>query len=115
MTDMTEKTFIGLIQLLAELKKRGYEEVWINHMNPHWTHSSCHGMVIAAPKQRKGSWPAVWDLHYDPLIRELLGKMGCGNGLKNADQAQYADVSKNISPSYYKLVGEEWLTQEEMQ
>ena len=112
---MNEKTFIGLQRLLLVLKERGYTEVWLNHKNNHWTMSDCRGMVIAAPKQRKGSWPAVWDLHYDPLIRGLLGKQGCGNGLKNADQAQYDDVSKNIPPSYFKLVDGQWLTQEEMQ
>jgi hypothetical protein len=114
MTDMTEKTFIGLIHLLAELKKRGYTEVWLNHPSPHWSGDGS-GAIVAAPKRRRGSWPAVWDLHYDPLIGGLLGRMSCGNGLKNADEAQYNDMSKNIPPSYYKLVGEEWLTQEELQ
>lgn len=106
---MTEKSFAGLIQLLATLKKRGYTEVWFNAPNPHWTNSSCQGMVIAAPKRKNGSWPAVWDLHYDPLVRGLLGEMSCGNGLKNADQAQYHDVDKNIPPSHYVLVDGNWL------
>ena len=107
MTEMTEKTFIGLIHLLAVLKKRGYTEVWLNRENQHWTGSGS-GMIVAAPKCKHGNANAVWDLHYDPLIRELLGKQSCGNGLKNADQAQYDDMSKNIPPSHYALVDGNW-------
>ena len=105
---MNEKTFIGLIQLLAVLKKRGYTEAWLNHPNPHWTNSSCVGMIVAAPKRKNGGWPAVWDLHYDPLIGGALGKQSCGNGLKAADQAQYHDMSNNIPPSHYVLLENGW-------
>ena len=115
MTELTEKSFIGLVALLAECKKRGYTELWLNHENPHWSHSSCTGMIVAAPKQRCGSWPAVWDLHYNPQIRELLGEQSCGNGLREADQAQYHNMSKNISPSHYLLVGDDWLLEGELQ
>ena len=111
---MNEKAFIGLIQLLAVLKKRGYTEAWLNHPNPHWTNSSCVGMIVAAPKQRHGGWNAVWGLHYDPLIRGVLGEQGCGNGLKAADQAQYHDMDKNIPPSHYVLVNDEWLLEGEI-
>jgi len=105
---MNEKTFMGLIQLLATLKKRGYTEVWLNCSNPHWTTSSCAGMIVAAPKRKNGSWPAVWDLHYDPLIGGVLGRQSCGNGLKAADQAQYYDMDKNIPPSHYVLLENDW-------
>jgi hypothetical protein len=104
---MNEKSFIGLIQLLATLKKRGYTEAWLNCHNPHWTGPNI-GMIVAAPKRKNGSWPAVWDLHYDPLISEVLGKQSCGNGLSKADQAQYDDMSKNIPPSHYVLLENGW-------
>jgi hypothetical protein len=113
---MNEKSFIGVIQLLATLKKRGYTEVWLNHRNSHWQsgRDSCQGMIVAAPKCRYGSWPAVWNLHYDSLIRGVLGKQSCGNGLKEADQAQYYDMDKNIPPSHYVLVNNEWFLDGEL-
>ena len=114
MTELTEKSFIGLVALLAECKRRGYEEVWLNCPNPHWTTSSCAGMIVAAPKRKNGSWCAVWDLHYVPQVGELLGRQSCGNGLKAADQAQYNDMSKNIPPSHYVLVNDEWLLEGEL-
>lgn len=110
---MNEKTFVGLIQLLAVLKKRGYTEVWLNADNDHWGRNM-QGMIVAAPKRRHGSWPAVWDLHYVPQVGEVLGKMSCGNGLKNADQAQYHDMSKNIPPSHYVLIDGDWLLEGEL-
>lgn len=106
---ITEKSFIGLIHLLAVLKKRGYTEVWLNHENRHWGYGSVMaGMIVAAPKRKNGRWPAVWDLHYDPLIRGVLGEMSCGSGLTEADQAQYSDMSKNIPSSHYVLVDGNW-------
>lgn len=108
MTELNEKSFIGLIALLAECKKRGYTELWLNHPNPHWTNNSCLGMIVAAPKRKFSGWPAVWNLHYDPLIGGLLGRQGCGNGLSKADQAQYSDMDKNIPPSHYTLLENEW-------
>jgi hypothetical protein len=114
MTELSEKSFIGLVALLAECKRRGYKELWLNCPNPHWTNSSCEGMIVAAPKRRHGSWPAVWDLHYVPQVRELLGRQSCGNGLKNADQAQYHDMDKNIPPSHYVLVENDWLLEGEL-
>jgi hypothetical protein len=113
MTELSAKSFIGLVALLAECKKRGYKELWLNCANPHWISNSCIGMIIAAPKRRHGSWPAVWDLQYVPHVGELLGEQGCGNGLKNADQAQYNDLYKNIPPSHYVLVDGDWLLEGE--
>jgi hypothetical protein len=113
MTEISAKSFAGLVALLAECKERGYTEVWLNCSNPHWTDSSCVGMIVAAPKRKYGGWCAVWDLHRDPQIHGLLGKMGCGNGLKDADQAQYDDLSRNIPPSHYVLVDGDWLLEGE--
>ena len=110
---MNEKTFIGLQAVLMECKRRGYTEVWLNHPNPHWKGHE-DGAIVAAPRRKHGGSPAVWDLHYDPVIRGVLGNMSCGNGLADADEAQYNDMSKNIPPSYYKLVNDEWLSKEEL-
>lgn len=107
--NMNEKSFICLIQVLEKCKRWGYTDVWFNHANPHWTNSSCMGMIVAAPKHRKGCGNGLWSLGYDPLEREVLGSMGCGNGLKEADQGQWNHVSKNIPPSHYKLIDGEWL------
>lgn len=109
---MNEKSFICLLQVLEKCRRWGYTEVWFNHDNPHWTHTQCWGMIIAAPK---GSRPALWQLGNDPLEREVLGSMGCGNGLKNADQGQWHFVAANIPRSYYKLVDGQWLTKGELE
>lgn len=110
---MNEKAFICLLQVLEKCKRWGYTEVWINHVNPHWTNSSTGGMIVAAPKQRNSS-PALWGLGYHPLEREMLGSMSCGNGLKFADQMQFSLVGKNYDAQYYRLCNGKWLTEQEI-
>jgi len=108
-----EKSFVCLIQILEKCKSWGYTEVWFNHVNPHWTNSSCMGMIVAAPKH-KGGAKSLWSLGNDPLECEVIGSMSCGNGLTGADQGQWGKVSKNIPPSHYKLIdGLGWLLSEE--
>ena len=116
---MNEKSFACLIQVLEKCRRWGYTEVWFNHDNPHWTHSQCWGMIIAAPKHGggnrfSGSLP-LWGLGYDPLEREVIGSLGCGNALAQADQGQWDSVAANIPRSYYKLVDGQWLTKGELE
>ena len=109
---MNEKTFMCLIQVLDKCKRWGYTEVWFNHRNPHWQdgRDSCVGMIVAAPKRRDNgnSRPALWGLGYDPLEREVIGPMGCGNVMTLADQGQWGNVVKNIPPSHYVLLENGW-------
>jgi hypothetical protein len=79
-----ERDFVD--ELLARLIPVGYTEVWLgNAANPHW--SSCGAdFIIAAPKRSteatrfSSGRPSLWCL--------MEGKMGCGNGLREADQCQ---------------------------
>jgi hypothetical protein len=80
-TESFERDFVD--ELLAKLAPTGYTEVWLGATShSHWGHGMSSG-VIAAPRLRTR--------HRDiPLWRVLdaLGRLGCGNGLRHADQAQ---------------------------
>ena len=105
---MNEKSFLCLVQVLDKCKRWGYTNVWFNHRNPHWTHSDCNGMIVAEPRLRNGSGIPLWGLGYDPLERDVIGSMGCGNGLKDADQGQWYHVGKNFPSAHYALVNGLW-------
>lgn len=114
---MNEKSFLCLVQVLDKCKRWGYTEVWFNHENSHWggytgSRQRNSGVIVAAP--RRGGSPALWGLGYDPLEREVLGRMGCGNRLTFADQAQYDFVDKNFPRSYYRFNNGQWRTEEEI-
>ena len=112
---MNEKTFMCLVQVLGKCKRWGYTDVWFNHENSHWRQwGAMDGMIVAAPNRKEGGRPALWGLGYDPLEREVIGSMGCGNGLKSADQGQWHNVDKNIPRSHYTLVDGDWLLEEEL-
>jgi hypothetical protein len=99
-----DKDFILTKIALEELARLGYREVWLGNVpNPHWEHGMTNG-VVAAPKNLSGWWPALWDAD--------LGELSCGNGLTNADQAQFPRVREMI-PGHYVL-GDVWLPEEKV-
>jgi hypothetical protein len=90
-----DKKFILTVLVLDELQKMGYNEVWIGKVeNPHWTHK-IDNFLICAPPREISNWPALW-----ALSESVFGKQSCGNGLKNADQAQRPEFRNMISGHY---------------
>jgi hypothetical protein len=88
---------------LDELQELGYTEVWIGPVdNPHWPDHFNGQFVIAAPRRRRDGWPALWS-----ASEEVFGKMACGNGLKNADHCQRANV-RRMKPGHYRLAQGTW-------
>lgn len=97
-----DDSFVLTVLALDELKKFGYREVWIGAVsNPHWPRHGYDNFVIAAPKRKKGGWPALWS------AERYLGKTSCGNGLKKADQSQKAHVHR-MKPGHYRLEDGSW-------
>jgi hypothetical protein len=85
------------ILALEELKELGYKEAWIGRTaNPHWPDHGCDNSVIAAPKKRIHGTPALWT-----ASKDTFGEMGCGNGLRNADQCQRENARNMISGHYW--------------
>lgn len=97
-----DNNFILTKIALEELGRLGYREVWLGNVsNPHWEHGMTNG-VVAAPKI-SGWRPALWDAD--------LGELSCGNGLREADQAQFSKVYDMI-PGHYNLEDGCWLPEE---
>ena len=88
--------------ILDGLGEMGYEEVWLGEGCVHWT-QAYSGLVIASPKQRKYGWPNVWRLD------SKYGEMSCGNGLKEADQAQYRWISEPLKGHFVRNGDGTWL------
>jgi len=91
---------VKLAQILAALKRVGYKEVWINTTHPCWNHWPM-GVIVARPRQwnrdhRSGDWPSLWHLPLPWL------EMACGNGLNDADQAQFRGID-DIPAGHYNL------------
>lgn len=98
--------FIRTKLALLELGGAGYTEVWLGNVpNPHWEHGMRTG-VVASPKMDNGWRPALWD-----VSERNFGAMGCGNGLREADQAQFPLVHEMI-PGHYLLKNGEWFPEE---
>ena len=96
------ENFTLTVMALDALKLLGYKEVWIGKCEcPHWDWPMT-GDIVASPKIRN-PFPAMWN-----VSERIFGKMGCGNGLKEADQMQRS--FNNLISGYYKLVGENWET-----
>lgn len=92
--------FIRTKLALLELGEMGYTEVWLGNVpNPHWEHGMGDG-VVAAPKSRPVWRPFLWEARN-------FGMMGCGNGLKIADQAQFSLV-REMAPGHYVLRDGDW-------
>ena len=102
-----DKEFILTILALDELKGLGYKEVWIGQAeNPHSPFRS-YSSIIAAPKvEDRCGWPALWR-----VSEQNFGKLHCGNGLKDADQAQISNVNR-LMPGHYEILGEKWQKRE---
>lgn len=101
-----DKDFILTKIILDELGGLGYTEVWLGRVpNPHWEHGMSNG-VVAAPKRRTdwGRRPALWDAR-------KMGSLNCGNGLREADQAQFSLVYDTI-PGHYRLTDSGWFPEE---
>lgn len=97
-----DESFIRTKLALEELRNLGYEEVWIGRVfNPHWDHGMANG-IVAAPKREKWLWPALWS-----VSEGNFGPRSCGNGLKNADQMQFA-LAYRMIPGHYVLVDGCW-------
>jgi hypothetical protein len=92
-----DKKFILTVLVLDELQKMGYNEVWIGKVeNPHWIHGF-GDILICSPPRRIWNLPALWTLSED-----IFGRQSCGNGLKNADQAQRPEF-RNMTSGHYKF------------
>lgn len=101
-----DASFIRTKLALEELADLGYTEVWIGRVpNPHWEHGMENG-VVAAPKCRVWGSPAVWR-----ASERNFGEMGCGNGLRDADECQREHVRKMI-PGHYVLREGCWIPEE---
>jgi len=102
-----DNAFIRTKLALEELAGLGYTEVWLGNVpNPHWEHGMGDGIVAVPKSNSEGWWPAVW------RASELIfGPMGCGNGLKGADQAQRSFVREMI-PGHYLLKDGCWIPEE---
>lgn len=97
-----DAAFILTKLALMNLQEMGYREVWIGRVpNPHWDHD-CDNFVIAAPKCRLWNDPAVWH-----GSERVFGKMGCGNGLREADQCQRENV-RNMMRGHYVFRDGTW-------
>lgn len=69
------------VEVLLELRDKGYTKVWIDAQNPHTV--SLPGIIAEpATDTRHGGWPKLWNL-------KSLPQTCCGNGLGKADQYQY--------------------------
>ena len=98
-----DEDFILTKLALEELKSLGYTEAWIGNVpNPHWEHGMGDGIVVS-PKTQKWGWPSIWTASH-----ANFGSMGCGNGLRLADQCQRQTVRRMI-PGHYVLVDDSWL------
>lgn len=67
---------------LKDLKEAGYKKVWIGVNNPHWKKDMWESMIVGYPSISVSCGLALW------RIFEKYAKMGCGNGLGEADQLQ---------------------------
>lgn len=87
---------------LEELRRMGYTEVWLGNVpNPHWEHG-CSTGIVASPKRKIGSSPAVWE-----VSEEIFGQKSAGNGLKRADNTFRSKVAQMI-PGHYVLIDGGW-------
>lgn len=94
--------FIRTKLALLELGELGYTEVWLGNVpNPHWEHGMGDG-IVAHPSMDSGWRPLLWD-----ASDRNFGRLGCGNGLGDADQCQRSLVREMI-PGHYRLVDGEW-------
>jgi hypothetical protein len=102
-----DNDFIWTKLALEELAGLGYTEVWLGNVpNPHWEHGMGNGIVAAPKSNSEGWWPAVWG-----VSERIFGPMGCGNGLKEADQVQRSFVREMI-PGHYVLKDGCWIPEE---
>ena len=101
-----DDSFVLTKLALMELQEMGYSEVWIGRVpNPHWD-SQPADSVIAAPRCRIWNDPAIWR-----GSEKIFGRMGCGNGLREADQCQRENV-RRMRPGHYRLTDGGWLPEE---
>lgn len=96
-----ESDIMLTIIALQELGELGYREAWIGAVpNPHWTRHGHEGCVIAAPKRRKGGWPALWGA-------VTFGRQSCGNGFGKADQG-FKEHARKMAPGHYRILRGKW-------
>ena len=98
-----DESFIRTKLALLELGELGYREVWLGNVpNPHWD-ARLDNFVIAAPKCNMGGWPSLW-----AASDRNFGRMGCGNGLPEADQCQ-RELVRRMIPGHYFMEDGRWV------